>query len=360
MAPRSGTGVAPADDRGLPLAPQLSPAAVLQDLRLDQIDVAAVDRYKPLKVREGVINASQINKSLNRLTMILDVAVDYGYISSNPATSKGGRRRVKAPPPAPIWVEPEQLLTLLDSAPKGHRVILAVLAGAGLRVGEACGLDWRDLDLSTGTLTVRASKTNTGLREVDLPQSVLNELWTLAATSTKTEPNDPVFVGTQKRRQTRGNVARRLKSAISTANPKLERRGIAPLSERVSPHSLRRTYASLRYACGDDPIYVAEQGGWSDPSFPMKVYAKAVRRRDELSGVHLEQFDAALEWAAMGSKVEVGYALQAFGDAATRPAEPILTPHTTENAPPGRRGASGVTTGRRDIYLYICGSVGGR
>src|SRR4051812_20541477 len=33
---------------------------------------------------------------------------------------------------------------------------------------------------------------------------------------------------------------------------------------------------------------------------------------------------------------------------------------TTENAPPGRRGASGVTTGRRDMYLYICGSVGGR
>lgn len=27
---------------------------------------------------------------------------------------------------------------------------------------------------------------------------------------------------------------------------------------------------------------------------------------------------------------------------------------TTENAPPGRRGASGVTTGRRDMYLYIC------
>src|SRR5215213_8992798 len=27
---------------------------------------------------------------------------------------------------------------------------------------------------------------------------------------------------------------------------------------------------------------------------------------------------------------------------------------TTENAPPGRRGASGVTTGRRDVYLYMC------
>jgi hypothetical protein len=35
-------------------------------------------------------------------------------------------------------------------------------------------------------------------------------------------------------------------------------------------------------------------------------------------------------------------------------------PCPTENAPPGRRGVSGVTTGRRDMYLYICGSVGGR
>jgi integrase len=106
-------------------------------------------------------------------------------------------------------------------------------------VGEACALDWRDLDLSTGTLTVRASKTNTGLREVDLPRAVVDELWTVAATSARTEPDDPVFVGTQRRRQTRGNVARRLKSAIAAANPKLEDLGIAPLSERVSPHSLR-------------------------------------------------------------------------------------------------------------------------
>ena len=45
----------------------------------------------------------------------------------------------------------------------------------------------------------------------------------------------------------------------------------------VTPHSLRRTYASLRYACGDDPVYVAEQGGWKDPTFPIRVYARAVK-----------------------------------------------------------------------------------
>ena len=105
-------------------------------------------------------------------------------------------------------------------------------------------------------------------------------------------------------RQTPDNVGRRLKSAITKANAQLEAVGIAPISEGASPHSPRRTYASLRYACGDDPVYVAEQGGWTDPSFPMKVYAKAVKRRDRLSGAHREAFDAALQWAAMGSGAE--------------------------------------------------------
>lgn len=33
----------------------------------------------------------------------------------------------------------------------------------------------------------------------------------------------------------------------------------------------------------------------------MKVYASAVRRRERLIGAALREFDAALEWAAMGS-----------------------------------------------------------
>jgi integrase len=272
-----------------------------KDYRLPEITVEDVDRYKLAKVRAGKLAAPQINKSLKRLSQILDMAVDYGHLPSNPAASKGGRRRVKEPAPRRTWVEPEQLMALLDAAPKRHRAVLATLAGTGLRVGELCALDWRDLDLATGTLTVQESKTPAGRREVDLPSGLVIELWTLAATSDSTAPDDPVFVGRRHTRQTSDNVGRRLKSAITKANAQLETVGIAPISARVSPHSLRRTYASLRYACGDDPVYVAEQGGWADPSFPIKVYAKAVRRRDRLSGAHLEAFDAALQWAAMGS-----------------------------------------------------------
>ena len=45
---------------------------------------------------------------------------------------------------------------------------------------------------------------------------------------------------------------------------------------------------------------MAEQGGWTDPAFALKVYARASRRRDRLSGEALRQFDLALEWAVMG------------------------------------------------------------
>jgi integrase len=69
--------------------------------------------------------------------------------------------------------------------------------------------------------------------------------------------------------------------------------------KRVTPHSLRRTYASLRAAAGDDPVYIAEQLGHTDPRFTLTVYTKAVKRRAKLSDVHLAEYEKALAWAAL-------------------------------------------------------------
>jgi len=35
--------------------------------------------------------------------------------------------------------------------------------------------------------------------------------------------------------------------------------------------------------CGDDPVYVAEQLGHTDPNFTLRVYAQAVRHRSKLT-----------------------------------------------------------------------------
>jgi integrase len=48
---------------------------------------------------------------------------------------------VKRTSPSRPTIEPEQLPALLDAAER-LRPIVAVLAGGGLRVGEACALDW--------------------------------------------------------------------------------------------------------------------------------------------------------------------------------------------------------------------------
>jgi hypothetical protein len=39
----------------------------------------------------------------------------------------------------------------------------------------------------------------------------------------------------------------------------------------------------------------------TDPTLTFRIYQKAVKRRERLSGAHLEAFDQALEWARMGT-----------------------------------------------------------
>ena len=133
---------------------------------------------------------------------------------------------------------------------------------------------------------------------MDLPGGLIEALSEWKASREHTAPGDPVLSTRSGSRQTVTNVDHRMKAAIKAANVKLEELGIEPISERVSPHSLRRSYASVRAAAGDNPIYIAEQLGHEDPAFTFRVYQRAVKRRDRLEGNYLEAFDRALEWAA--------------------------------------------------------------
>ena len=100
--------------------------------------------------------------------------------------------------------------------------------------------------------------------------------------------NGPSFVTGRARngqhtRQTPRNVQARLNTVVKAANKKLKNAGIDAIGN-VSPHSLRRTYASLRAALRDDPIYIAEQMGHKDARFTFSVYQRAAKRREKLSG----------------------------------------------------------------------------
>jgi integrase len=99
-------------------------------------------------------------------------------------------------------------------------------------------------------------------------------------------------------RQTPRNAQARLATAVKAANRQLVESGIEPIG-KVSPHSLRRTYASLRAALRDDPVYIAEQLGHRAARFTFRVYQRAAKRRERLTGEHLAAFDRALEWAGL-------------------------------------------------------------
>jgi integrase len=63
--------------------------------------------------------------------------------------------------------------TAVPSKPRGRqgerqndRALIATLIYAGLRIGEATALRWRDIDLANGRISVSDSKTQAGIRLV--------------------------------------------------------------------------------------------------------------------------------------------------------------------------------------------------
>lgn len=263
---------------------------------LDAIAPVDVDRYRSDQLRRGVIGPNQINKTIGLLARILDTAADYGYLDPTRNPARGKRRRARPTQPRRPAIEPEQLPALLAAA-DAQRPLVATMAGAGLRNGEVCALDWNEIDLPAGTISVAAAKTNAGIRTVDLPGGLRSELATLAETGPQ---SGIAFPNRNGARQTTSNVGRRFKTVVRRANSRLERLGLNPIGTEATPHSLRRLFASLRFALGDDPVYVAQQLGHTDPTFSIQVYARALRRRERLTGAALGEFDAALTWAARG------------------------------------------------------------
>jgi integrase len=179
------------------------------------------------------------------------------------------------------------------------------------RNGELCALEVPRLNLATATAKVGKAKTDKGsYRELDLPGGVVDEVgdWIIRSEPMRRRyaaehPGErPLFLtehGGVVRRQTEANVDRRLKTCIKRANKRLKKLGIEEISLKVTPHSLRRTYASVRAVLKDDMRYTSDQLGHKDVRFTMNVYTKATKRPAKLKGVYLEEFKRTVAWAML-------------------------------------------------------------
>jgi integrase len=285
-------------------------------LRLDAITVEEVDRFRRRKVMRGGLAPSSINKFIETLSAILEVAVEYEHIPRNPA--KGKRRRLNAAKPKRAYLDrAEHISALLDAAgdldreerrrtEPWRRTLLAVLVFAGLRIGEALDLRWRDIDLASGTLHVHGTKTDAAERTVDLLPVLRDELLSYAAARPDRDPAALVFATSRAGRRYAGaakhspsNIRKRvLNPAIAAANKTLAKRGAPPMPEDLTPHGLRRTFASLLVALGRDPAVFMAQMGHTTANLTLSVYAKAMAWRDG----ERERLRALVEGGALREK----------------------------------------------------------
>ena len=72
-----------------------------------------------------------------------------------------------------------------------------------------------------------------------------------------------------------------LSKAVARADERLADAREAPLPNRLTPNSLRRTFASLLYAIGEDPGVVIDEMGHTDPGLALRIYRQSMRRDDD-------------------------------------------------------------------------------
>lgn len=252
----------------------------------------ALERDKPLTDHDGHVlrplSHAAINKTIDVLQAILELAVEYGHITTNPASGK--RRRLKIPARPRVYLDTaEQIQALLDAAQHldnrnvtqtfGRRALIATLILAGPRAHEACDLTWRDVDLAHARINIRSSKTAAGLREIPLLPLLRTELIAHKARTPYAGLDDPVFPTRTGRPRDKDNIRNRVVQPIARhADTLLAARGQSPLPNGLTPHKLRHTFSSVLAACGEDPASIMAQLGHTDAKFTLRVYTHVMRR----------------------------------------------------------------------------------
>ncbi len=320
---------------------------------LDRITFDTVEKYIAAKLDEDKpLSARSINMTLVLLSSILETAVERELIDRNPAS--GQRRRVRERGPRRTQVDTADAIGALlaaagelDGKRRGRyrRALLATLLFAGLRVSELCGLRWRDVDLATGWLTAEDSKTDAGRRRVKLRGTLRDEL--AAIRPLDADPDGYVFGTSTGGPQNPSNIRNRiLAPAVDRASECLTRAGGAPLPH-LTPHSCRRTFASVLYALGERRLQ--EVLRWAMPDSNRRLPAcKAGALPAELTA------PGALD-GTNGRRGCHGFVTPARRSGGRRDDHYLRFGCTTRALPPPRRTGSAIASARP--FLNICSAV---
>lgn len=171
-------------------------------------------------------------------------------------------RRTKS---LPIVLSRDEILRLLLATPNlKHRSILAVLYGSGLRISELINLKVADIDFARKQLFVANSKGGKD-RVVALSERIYGLLNDYLQTY---QPDTFLFNGQSKLQYTAGSVRQFLSQSVKRAG----------INKKVTPHTLRHTYATHLLEGGVDLKYVQELLGHSKPE-TTQIYLHVTKKQ---------------------------------------------------------------------------------
>lgn len=152
------------------------------DLRMGDIDRPSVEMWLTSK-RQAGLSPATVRQLKGVLSKIFNTAKDWKWFDGqNPCSGikvKGKGVREKK------LLKSEQLRAIVASLNDRCRFLVLIMFGLGLRVSEALGLKWKDLDLEAGTVEIRRrwhrgdlaeeTKSEAGFRKLQLGRMLTDE-----------------------------------------------------------------------------------------------------------------------------------------------------------------------------------------
>lgn len=256
---------------------------VLGEVLLTDVTPAMISKLLIDFQKAGYAHASAV-KLYNILNGVFEMAFLDDSIPMNPMM------KVKRPAPRKDeqpQEEPEKALTVdqlrhvlscVAEEPLKWQAYINLAADSGARRGELCGLQWRDIDWTSGTITICrnlqytapmgvyvTSPKNSKTRTVDIGTETLALLQELRAEQSETCISQWVF--------TQDGTAEPMHPQSPTRYFKKfgDRYGVADFH----PHKLRHSSASIAITNGADVVSVSERLGHSDTAVTLRMYAHA-------------------------------------------------------------------------------------
>ncbi len=274
---------------------------LLGDLLITRLQAAQIEAWHAQLAEEHQLSASTIHRCHGLLFQILRHAHRRRAIADNPADlcwpPKATRKRREA-----VWSEAD-IRRFLAAADGSERLVFRAAFLTGLRVGELLALEWPDLDLRRGTLTVRRTqtlnrdgawtvgppKTARSGRTLALPSSLVRDIrahrtrqWEARLAVPGWWPHELVFCHPDGRQIARSSLRTALHNLCDAA-------GVP----RVSMHDLRHAATSWLVALNAHPRVIQARLGHESVSMSMDLYAEVASDVDRALADQLDLFLAA-------------------------------------------------------------------